>query len=164
MPVIRAQNLSCHSLKREVAMVRNTIIVWQHKRQFRDVVSLLLLWAFYTLAAAGSWFLGSLGSLLGLLALAVPGNQSLLLQAFGLPQTKQIHKVVPLNRCKTPFGERISKLLFSVDIFQINVFVFLQSLKDPINVNSLCFCDVPHVLGPTLVQHFNYPLIILHHH
>ena len=54
-----------------------------------------------------------------------------------MADVKQIQQMIPLITCEIPFGQDVCELVFGVDVFDLDFWVQIDSLKQPINCNSV---------------------------
>ena len=57
---------------------------------------------------------------------------------------KQIEKIVPLITCEIPFCQYVCKLVFGVDMLDLNFGVQVDSVKQPVKSNSVGSGYVSH--------------------
>ena len=62
---------------------------------------------------------------------------------------------------KFPFCQYVCKLVFGVDILDLNLGIQISSVKQPVKSNSLGSGYMSHRWTPTLDDHFNHGFIIL---
>ena len=54
-----------------------------------------------------------------------------------MADVKQMKKIVPLITCEIPFCQHVSKLMFGVDTPDLNLGVWINSVKQPIKSNPV---------------------------
>ena len=58
---------------------------------------------------------------------------------------------------------KVSELVFGVDVFDLDLGVQINSIKQPIKSNSVGSGDVPHRRTSAFNNHFDYSFIVLKH-
>ena len=75
-----------------------------------------------------------------------------------LDETQQC---VPRLYRKRSFCEDVGQLIFGVDIFYTDNWIFDEAFEEPTEVNPMCSTYMPHKDTPTLNCHFNDCFIVL---
>ena len=73
----------------------------------------------------------------------------------------QMQKLVPLIACEIPFCPYVRKLVFGVDILDLNSRVPIDSVKQPLKCNSVGSGYMSHCWTSTFDDHFNHGFVIL---
>ena len=74
---------------------------------------------------------------------------------------KQMKKIVPLITCADPFSQRVCKLVLCVNVTDLNLWVQINPVKQPVQSNSVGPWNIPHCKTTTFDKHFDYRLIVL---
>ena len=78
-----------------------------------------------------------------------------------MADVKQIKKIVPLIACEIPFCQYVCKLVFGVDILDLNLEVQINSVKQPIKSHSVGSGYMSHCWTSAFDDHFNHGFVIL---
>ena len=78
-----------------------------------------------------------------------------------MADVKQIKKIVPLIACEIPFCQYVCKLVFGVDILDLDFGVQIDSAKQPIKSNSVGSGCMSHCWTSAFDDHFNHDFVIL---
>ena len=76
-----------------------------------------------------------------------------------MADVKLIKKIVPLIACEIPFCQYVCKLVFGVDILDLNLGIQIDSAK-PIKRNSVRSEHMSHGWTPAFDDHFNHGIVI----
>ena len=71
-----------------------------------------------------------------------------------------MEKIVPSITRKTSFSEQVCELVFGVDIFDLNLWIQFDSVKQPVKSNSVASGYVSHCWTSALDEHVNHCFVI----
>ena len=78
-----------------------------------------------------------------------------------MANVQQIKKIVPLITCEIPFCQHVRKLVFGVDILDLNLGFQINSVKQPIKSNSVGSGYESHCWTSAFDDHLNHGFVIL---
>ena len=78
-----------------------------------------------------------------------------------MADVKQMKKIVPLITCEIPSCQYVCKLVFCVDILDLNLWIQIDSVKQPIRSNSLGSGNMSYWWTSAFDDHFNHGFVIL---
>ena len=78
-----------------------------------------------------------------------------------MADVKQMKKIVPLITCEIPSCQYVCKLVFGVDILDLNLGVQINSVKQPIKSNSVDSGNVSHCWTSAFHDLFYHCFVIL---
>ena len=61
-----------------------------------------------------------------------------------MANVKQAQQMIPLITRETSFGQNVSKLVFGVDVFDLDLGIQINSIKQPIKCNSVSPGNMSH--------------------
>ena len=76
---------------------------------------------------------------------------------------KQAQQMIPLITRETSFHQNVSKLVFGVDVFNLDLGVQINSIKQPITRNSVSPGNMSHCRTPSFNDHFDHCFIVFEH-
>ena len=76
---------------------------------------------------------------------------------------EQSQQMIPLITREISFGQNVSKLVFGVNIFDLNLWFQDDSVKQPIKSNSVSPGNMSHCGTPSLNDHLDHCFIVLKH-
>ena len=71
-----------------------------------------------------------------------------------MADVKQMKKIVPLITCEIPFCQHVGKLVFCVNVFDLNLGVQIDSVKQQIKSNSVGSGYMSHCWTSAFDDHF----------
>ena len=74
---------------------------------------------------------------------------------------EQMEKVVPLITCEIPFCQYVCKLMFGIDIPNLNLGIQIYPIKQPIKSNSVGSRHMSHCWTPAFDYHLNHGFMVL---
>ena len=80
-----------------------------------------------------------------------------------MANTKQGQQMIPFIMCEIPLCQDVCKLVFGVDVFDLDIGVQTYSIEQPIKSNSVSSGNVSHCRTSAFHNHFNYSFIVLKH-
>ena len=80
-----------------------------------------------------------------------------------MADVKQIQQMIPLITCEISLCQNVSKLVFGVDVFDLDFGVQINSIEQPIKRNSVGSGDVSHCRTYAFNNHLDNSLIVLKH-
>ena len=78
-----------------------------------------------------------------------------------MADVEQMQKMIPFFTCEVSLYQCVSELVFGVNVFDLDLRVQIDSIKQPIKSNSVSSGDVSHCWTPAFDHHFDYRLIVL---
>ena len=76
---------------------------------------------------------------------------------------KQSQQMIPLITCETALCQDVCKLVLSVNIFDLNLGVQIDSIKQPIKSNSVGPGNMPHCWTSAFHYHLDNGFIVFKH-
>ena len=76
---------------------------------------------------------------------------------------KQAQPMIPFITCEIPLCQDVCELVFGVDLFDLDFWVQINSIKQPIKSNSVSSGNVSHRWTSAFHNHFDHSLIIFKH-
>ena len=76
---------------------------------------------------------------------------------------KQAQQMIPLITRETAFGQNVSKLVFGVDVFNLDLGIQIDSIEQPIKSNSVGPGNMSHCRTPPLNDHLDHCFIVFEH-
>ena len=64
---------------------------------------------------------------------------------------------------KFPFGQNVSKLVFDVDVFDLDLRIQINSIEQPIKSNSVSPGNMSHCRTPSFDNHFDHCFVVFKH-
>ena len=80
-----------------------------------------------------------------------------------MADVEQAQQMIPLITCEISFGWDISKLVFGVDVLDLDFWVQVDSIEQPIKRNSVSPGNMSHCWTPSFNDHFDHCFIVLKH-
>ena len=71
--------------------------------------------------------------------------------------------MIPLITCEIPFCQNVSELVFGVDVFDLDLGIQINSIKQPMKSNSVSPGNMSHCRTSSFHNHLNYSFIVLKH-
>ena len=76
---------------------------------------------------------------------------------------EQAQQVIPLITREISFGWDIGNLVFGVDVLDLDFWVQIDSIEQPIKCNSVSPGNMSHCGTPSLNDHLNHCFVVLKH-
>ena len=76
---------------------------------------------------------------------------------------EQAQQMIPLVTCETSFGQDVSKLVLGVDVLDLDIWVQVDSIEQPIKRNSVSPGNMSHCGTPSFNDHLDHCFVILKH-
>ena len=76
---------------------------------------------------------------------------------------EQAQQMISLITCEISFGQNFSKLVFGVDVFDLDLGIQINSIKQPIKCNSVSPGHVSHCWTSAFDDHLDHCFIVLKH-
>ena len=76
---------------------------------------------------------------------------------------KQGQQMIPFITCEIHLCQDVCKLILGVNIFDLNLGVQIDSIKQPIKSNSVGPGNMSHCRTSAFNNHFDYSFIVLKH-
>ena len=76
---------------------------------------------------------------------------------------EQGQQMIPFITCEIPLCQDVCKLILGVDVFDLDFWIQINSIEQPIKSNSVGFGDVSHCRTSAFHNHFDYSFIVLKH-
>ena len=80
-----------------------------------------------------------------------------------MANVKQIQQMIPFITCETSFGQNLSKLVFGVDVFDLDFGIQINWIKQSIKCNSVSPGNMSHCWTPSFNDHLDHYLIVFEH-
>ena len=77
-----------------------------------------------------------------------------------MAHVEQTEKMVPLITCEVPFSQHVSELFFGGNIFDLNLRIQINSVKQPVLINSVGSGYVSHCWTSAFDDHFNNCFVV----
>ena len=78
-----------------------------------------------------------------------------------MADVNQKEKIVPLITCEIAFCQSVCELVFGVDIFDSNLWIQIDSVKQPVKSNSVGSGFVSRCWTSAFADHFNHCFAVL---
>ena len=76
---------------------------------------------------------------------------------------KQGQQMIPFITCEIRLCQDICKLILGVDVFDLDLWVKINSIEQPIKSNSMSSGNMSHCWTPAFHNHFDHSLTVLKH-
>ena len=76
---------------------------------------------------------------------------------------KQGQQMIPFITCEIPFCQDVCELILGVNVFDLDFWVKISPIKQPIKSNSMSSGNMSHRWTPAFHNHFDHSLIVLKH-
>ena len=76
---------------------------------------------------------------------------------------KQCQHMIPFITCEIPLWQDVCKLVFGVDVFDLDLWIKINSIEQPIKSNSMSSGNMSHCWTSAFHNHFDHSLIVLKH-
>ena len=76
---------------------------------------------------------------------------------------KQGQQMIPLITCDVPFRQDVCELVLGVDVFDLDFWVKIDSIEQPIKSNSMSSGNMSHCWTSACHNHFDHSLIVFKH-
>ena len=76
---------------------------------------------------------------------------------------KQGQQMIPFFTCEIPLCQDVCKLVLSVDVFDLDLGIGIDSIEQPIKSNSVSSGNMSHCWTSAFHNHFNNSFIVLKH-
>ena len=76
---------------------------------------------------------------------------------------KQTQKMTPFVTREIPFGQDVCKLILGVDVLDLDFWVQINSIKQPIKCNSVSPGNMSHCRAPSFNDHFDHCFSVFEH-
>ena len=80
-----------------------------------------------------------------------------------MANAKQAQQMIPLITRETSFGQNVSKLVFGVDVFDLDLGIQINSIKQPIMCNSVSPGNMSHCRTLSFNDHYDHCFIVFEH-
>ena len=80
-----------------------------------------------------------------------------------MANVKQAHQMIPLITCENSLGQHVCKLVFGVDVFDLDFGIQIDSIEQPIESNSVGSGNMSHCRTSAFYDHFGHSFIVLKH-
>ena len=81
-----------------------------------------------------------------------------------MANVKQAQQMIPLITRDISFGQNVSKLVFGVDVFDLDIGIQINSFKQPIKCNSVSPGNMSHCRAASFFNdHFDHCCIVFEH-
>ena len=80
-----------------------------------------------------------------------------------MANVKQAQQMIPLITRETSFGQNVSKLVFGVDVLDLDLGIQINSIKQPIKSNSVSSGNVSHCWTPSFHDYFDHCFTVFKH-
>ena len=67
--------------------------------------------------------------------------------------------MIPFVTCEISLGKHVDKLVFGVDVFDLDFWVQVDSIEQPIKCNSVSPGNMSHCRTPSFDDHFDHCFI-----
>ena len=74
---------------------------------------------------------------------------------------KQGQQMIPFITCEIPLCQDVCELVFGVDVFDLDLWVKINSIKQPIKSDSMSSGNMSHCWTSAFHNHFDHSLIVL---
>ena len=74
---------------------------------------------------------------------------------------EQAQQMIPLITCEISFGLDVSKLVFGVDALDLDFWVQVDSIEQPIKRNSVGSGNMSHCRTPSFNDHLDHCFVVL---
>ena len=81
-----------------------------------------------------------------------------------MANVKHAQQMIPLITRDTSFGQNVSKLVFGVEVFDLDLGIQINSIEKPIKRNSVGPGNMSHCRTPSFNDHFDHCFICLRTH
>ena len=76
---------------------------------------------------------------------------------------KQGQQMIPFITFEISLCQDVCELVFDVDVLDLDLWVKINSIKQPIKSNSMSSGNMSHCWTPAFHNHFDHSLIVLKH-
>ena len=76
---------------------------------------------------------------------------------------EQSQQMIPFITCEIPLCQDVCKLVLGVNVFDLNLGVQIDSIKQPIKSNSVGLGNMSHRWTSAFHNHFDHSLIVFKH-
>ena len=76
---------------------------------------------------------------------------------------KQSQQMIPFITCEIHLCQDVCKLVLGVDVFDLDLGDKIDSIEQPIKLNSMSSGNMSHCRTSAFQNHFNYSFIVLKH-
>ena len=73
---------------------------------------------------------------------------------------EQAQQMIPLITCEMSFGQNVSELVLGVDVLDLDFWVQVDSIEQPINSNSVSPGNMSHCGTPSLYNHLDHCFVV----
>ena len=80
-----------------------------------------------------------------------------------MANVKQGQQMIPFITCEIPLCQNVCKLILGVNVFDLDLSVKINPIKQPIKSNSMSSGNMSHCWAPAFHNHFDHSLIVLKH-
>ena len=81
-----------------------------------------------------------------------------------MANVEQTQKMNPFVTCEISCGWHVGKLVFGVDVLDLDFWVQINSIKQPINCNSVSPGNMSHCGTPSFNDHLDHRFIVFEKH
>ena len=76
---------------------------------------------------------------------------------------KQGQQMIPFITCEIPLCQDVCQLVLSVDVFDLDLWIKINSTEQPIKSNSMSSRNMSHCWTSAFHNHFDHSFIVLKH-
>ena len=76
---------------------------------------------------------------------------------------EQAQQMIPFVTCETSFGKDVGKLVFGVDVFDLDFWVQVDSIEQSIKRNSVGPGNMSHCWTPSFNDHLDHCFVVFKH-
>ena len=80
-----------------------------------------------------------------------------------MADVEQTQQMIPLVTCDISFGQYVSKLVFGVDVLDLDFWVQVESIEQPIKRKSVSPGNMSHCGAPAFDDHLDHRFVVLKH-
>ena len=80
-----------------------------------------------------------------------------------MADVKLMEKIVPLITCEVALSQHVRELVFGVNIFELNLWIQINSVKQPVESNSVGSGYVFHSSTSAFDDHVNHCFVVFKH-
>ena len=73
---------------------------------------------------------------------------------------EQTKKMIPLITCEAPVGQHVSEFVFGVNMFDLDLWFYIDSVEQPVKCNSVESGHVSHCWSSAFDDNLDHSLII----
>ena len=77
-----------------------------------------------------------------------------------MANVEQIQKMVPLITCEISLSQYVCELFFGVNVFDLNLGIQIDSIKQPIKSNTVGSGNMSHCRASSLCDHLDHCFVV----